>query len=114
MAQTLEDSNLTQLQYIICGQRDTCQGVNKLFHPSKNQKISFFGFTNEATNKYIHVSIYIYLIRSSNVSSHAKRILNYVRILYVYIDMKNDARKKNALEFYFLRELFIQNLYSQT
>ena len=36
MAQTLEDSNLTQLQYIICGQRDICQVL--ISYSKKNQK----------------------------------------------------------------------------
>ena len=46
----MHDTDLTQVQYIICGQRDTCQSVNKLFHPTtkeKNQTKIYFLPTNE-------------------------------------------------------------------
>ena len=71
--------------YIICGQVDTCQSVNKLFHPTskeKNQTKYIFTHKWGSTNKYMSQTM-LYLI-SNVVITFKAHGLNYVRKFYGY------------------------------
>ena len=62
----MHDTDLTQVQYIICGQRDTCQSVNKLFkvatkREKTKQKYRFFTHKIVSINKYMSQTMF-YLI----------------------------------------------------
>ena len=105
--------------YIICGQVDTCQSVNKLFHPTSKEKKTKqkYIFTHKwgSTNKYMSQTM-LYLI-SNVVITFKAHGLNYVRKFYGYwrhilcfIKKWKMISERKILEFFAERTMFSKSL----